>query len=200
MMQERISAMLSLPLDPPRDNADAEAQRISAGVATGDEASFATLHGRYAPRLRRLLLALSRGDDLVAAEVAQSTFLTAAAKLRAVGSEAHLWNWLARVARQHLGKAWRRQRRNQAPLALDDVPEPAAERQAEDVLEAALARAVAGLDEDDRALLNLFYTDRLPQQQVGERLGITAKAVAGRLDRLRERLRREIQRRLRDET
>lgn len=193
MIRTLSTPLLSMIADAPSEADDRAARRLSTGVAAGQESAFADLHARYAPRLRRLLLALSRGDHTLAGEVAQATFLTAAAKLRPVDSEAHLWHWLARVARQHLGKAWRRQQRDPAALPLDDIPEPAVERQAEDQLSAALDRAIARLDTGEQELLRLFYTERRPQQEIGAHLGLTAKAVAGRLDRLRERLRREIQ-------
>ncbi len=193
MTTDLASPLLSMSMEATPGADDVAARRISAGVARGAEEAFAELHAHYAPRLRRFLLALSRGDHVLAGEVAQATFLTAAGKLRAVESEAHLWHWLARVARQHLSKAWRRQRRDQAALPLDDIPEPAAERQAEDQLSAALDRAIARLEAGEQDLLRLFYTERMPQQEIGARLGLTAKAVAGRLDRLRERLRRGIQ-------
>jgi RNA polymerase sigma-70 factor (ECF subfamily) len=193
MTRALATPLLNMTADSPDEAEDQTARRISAGVAAGGEAAFTELHARYAPRLRRLLLALSRGDHMLAGEVAQAAFLTAAAKLRRVESEAHLWHWLARVARQHLSKAWRRQQRDPAALPLDDIPEPAAERQAEDQLSAALDRAIARLETGEQDLLRLFYTERRPQQEIGAQLGLTAKAVAGRLDRLRERLRREIQ-------
>lgn len=187
-------------MQPVPSAADAAAQLLSSRIAAGDDAAFRELYDDYAPRLRRFILALSRGDETLADEIAHAAMLTAAGKLRRVESEAHLWNWLARVARQHLGKAWRKQRRERSLLPLDGETEIAAEAAAERKLERALERATGTLETGDRDLLRFFYDDRLSQQEIAIRLGTTAKAVAGRLDRLREKLRKKISEGLNDET
>jgi RNA polymerase sigma-70 factor (ECF subfamily) len=52
-----------------------------------------------------------------------------------------------------------------------------------------VARALAGLSEDDRALLELRYRDDLTQRALARRLGIPEGTVKIRLHRLRARLR-----------
>src|SRR5213595_3596676 len=93
---------------------DLAALRLSAAVARGDEAAFRELYDLYRARLFRFALVVGRGDETLAHDTVQNSFLTAAAKLRTVESEEHLWNWLARVARQHLAKAWRQRQRDSA--------------------------------------------------------------------------------------
>ena len=90
---------------------DAEALRLAAAVGRGDEAAFRELYDRYHDRLFRFALALGHGDETLAGEAVQSVFVTAASKLRRVESAEHLWNWLARVARQQLAKTRRLPRR-----------------------------------------------------------------------------------------
>ena len=106
-----------------RSSADADARRLAAAVARGDEAAFRQLYDRYQPRLFRLALVLGRGDESLAQDTVQSVFVTAAAKLRRVDGEEHLWNWLARVARQQLAKAWRQQKQDPAMVGMADLPE-----------------------------------------------------------------------------
>ena len=106
-----------------RSSADADARRLAAAVARGDEAAFRQLYDRYQPRLFRLALVLGRGDESLAQDTVQSVFVTAAAKLRRVDGEEHLWNWLARVARQQLAKAWRQRQRDSAVVGMADLPE-----------------------------------------------------------------------------
>lgn len=168
------------------------ARALSARIAAGDEAAFRGLYDGYAGRVRRFVLTLARGDEAVADEVVQQTFLTAASSLRTVADEAHLWNWLARVARQHLGKVWRKRRREGSPLPLEAGPELAAEAGAERVMEQALERARVTLPAEEQALLRMFYDDRCAQRDIATRLGLTPKAVANRLERIREKLRRRI--------
>ena len=107
----------------PPSRADAEARRLAGAVARGDEAAFRELYDRYHGRLFRLALVLGRGDELLAHDTVQSAFITAAAKLRHAESEPHLWNWLARVARQHLAKAWRRRGREPAVVGMAEPPD-----------------------------------------------------------------------------
>ncbi len=180
-------------------DAAAGARELSARVGAGDEAAFRELYDDYAPRIRRFVLALSRGNETHADEITQQTFLTAARKLRAVESEAHLWNWLARVARQHLGKAWRRQNREGEIQPLGDEAEIADEPATERKLETALEIAMRSLVPDEQNLIRLFYDQRLSQQEMAARLDTTPKAIANRLDRIREKLRKKITEGLRDE-
>jgi RNA polymerase sigma-70 factor (ECF subfamily) len=186
-------------IKPAGPEGDAEARRVSAAVARGDEAAFRELYDRYHGRLFRLALVVGRGDETLAQEVAQAAMLTAAAKLKAVESEAHLWNWLARVARQKVAKA-RRQESDGLLVSLELLPETAARADDEAVLEWKLDAALGALDEDDRKMVERFYFEGFSQKQMAEELQTTAKAVAGRLERARAKLRALIQRKGNDES
>jgi RNA polymerase sigma-70 factor, ECF subfamily len=56
-----------------------------------------------------------------------------------------------------------------------------------------LERAMAGLSEDERLLLDLRYHEDLTQEAVAERLSIPEGTVKVRLHRLRHRLRETLQ-------
>lgn len=180
--------------------ADEAAQRLTAKVAKGDEEAFRELYERYQGRLFRLTIVLSRGDELLAQETVQSVFVTAARKLRRVESEAHLWNWLARVARQHLAKAWRQQARDPVLADSEALCDQAIPEGADVVLEEHLNAALEQMGTQDRQVLEWFYFDGLSHKQMAERFGITTKAVSSRLERVRAALRRTLQRRLANET
>jgi RNA polymerase sigma-70 factor (ECF subfamily) len=169
--------------------ADAEARRLTEGVARGEDAAFRELYDRYHDRLFRFALMIGQGEQSLAHETVQSAFLTAARKLRRVESAAHLWNWLARVARQHLGKAWRQRRRDSAIAGVADLPECADADRSDSVLEEQLETALLAADAEDRQLIEWFYFDSLSHKQIAERLGATPKAVSSRLERARARLR-----------
>jgi RNA polymerase sigma factor (sigma-70 family) len=181
-------------------NADAEARRLSAAVARGDEPAFRELYDRFHERLFRFALALGRGDETVAREVVQSVMLTAAAKLKAAESEAHLWNWLARVARQHLAKAWRTRRREPALVNLDDAPDTADASEADFALEEKLDAALLALDDEDRRTVEWFYFDGLSHKEIAVRVNATPKAVSSRLERARAKLRLLLNQKLSHET
>jgi len=165
---------------------DAQARQISAALARGDEAAFNQLYDRYHRRLFRLALALGHGDETLAHDAAQSALLTAAAKLKAVDGEEHLWNWLARVARQHLSKDRRSQQRHPQTANLEDFPHPAA---AESALENSIDAALLALEPEDRQVVEWFYFDGLSHKEIAARLDATTKAVSSRLERARAKLR-----------
>ena len=181
-------------------NADAEARALAAAVGRAEEGAFRQLYDRYHQRLFRLVLLLARGDEMLAQDTAQAVWVTAAAKLRGVESEAHLWNWLARVARQHLAKAWRQQRRDSAVVGLADLPERAEADQSDALLEEHLDAALQAIEGEERALIEWFYFDGLSQKEIAIQLNLTPKAVSSRLERARAKLRAAIARQLSHET
>jgi len=180
--------------------AAADARRLAAAVARGDEAAFRDLYDRYHDRLFRLVLVLGRGDEPLAGEIVQSVMLTAAGKLRAVESEAHLWHWLARVARQHLAKAHRQQQRHAALVSMAEPPDLTHTPEPEPVLAESLDAALTVLNGDEQHLIELFYHDELTHQDIATQLNTTAKAVSSRLERLRAKLRTLVLRKLSHET
>jgi RNA polymerase sigma-70 factor (ECF subfamily) len=180
--------------------ADAEARRLATAVGSGDEAAFRELYDRYRERVFRFALVLGRGDELLAQETAQSVFITAAAKLRRVESEEHLWNWLARVARQQLARTWQQRQRDSAVAGVADLPEWADAREPDSVLDEYLDVALLALEAEDRQLIELYYFDDLSHKEIGERLNATPKAISSRLERARARLRSVLAQKLSHET
>jgi RNA polymerase sigma-70 factor (ECF subfamily) len=170
-------------------DADDRARRLTANVARGDEIAFVELYDRYHRRLFRFALALGQGDETLAHETVQSTFLTAAANLRSVQSEEHLWNWLANVARQHLGKTWRQRQRDAVIVSMADVPERANLDASDHVLEEKLDAALLSMQALERQLIEWFYFDGLSHKEIADRLSASPKAASSRLERARARLR-----------
>lgn len=158
------------------------------------------MYDLYHERLFRLATVLNRGDESLAHEIVQSARLTAARKLKPVESEAHLWNWLARVVRQHLAKVWRDQHRAPKLVDLAEFPETAGPEESDSVLEENLDGALQELETEDRQAVEWFYFDGLSHKDIAERQGATPKAVSSRLERARAKLRLLLNRRLRHET
>jgi RNA polymerase sigma-70 factor, ECF subfamily len=179
---------------------DAEARRLAAAVGRGDEAAFREFYERYHRRLFRFALVLGRGDEALAHDTVQAAFVTAAAKLRGAESAEHLWNWLARVARQQLAKAWRQRQRDSAVVGMEDLPECIDGVEPDSLLEETLDAALLAMDGDERELVEWFYFDQLSHKEIAERLGATPKSVSSRLERARAKLRSAIARRLSHET
>lgn len=187
-------------MQPAPPGSDDEACRLAAAVARGNEAAFRQLYDGYHRRLFRLALVLARGDESLAHDTVQSVFVTAAKKLRRVEGEQHLWNWLARVARQHIAKTWRSRKQNTPIVGVAELPDCADNVAPESVLEESLDAALLAVDAEDRQLIELFYFDRLSQKEVAARLDITPKAVSSRLERARQKLRSLVAKKLSHET
>jgi RNA polymerase sigma factor (sigma-70 family) len=117
-----------------------------------------------------------------------------------VKSEEHLWNWLARVARQHIAKSWRQRQRDSAMVAVAELPECSEDGQSDSVLEESLDAALLAMDVDERQMIEWFYLDGLSHKEIAERLLTTPKAVSGRLERARSKLRSLVAKKLSHET
>lgn len=175
---------------------NAEARALAAAIARGDEIAFRELYERYHSRLFRLALVLSHGDEALAQDTVQAVFITTARKLRRADSEEHLWNWLARIARQQQAKAWRKQRRGVKIVTMEPLPESAAAEKADSVLGEILNAALDEMESEERHVIESFDFDRLSQKELAEQLNTTPKAVSSRLERAREKLRSLIKRKL----
>jgi len=184
----------------PVPSADADARHLAEAVGRGDEAAFQALYDLYHERLFRLALVVGRGDEALARETVQSVFVTAAAKLQRVESEAHLWNWLAQIARQNLAKAWRQRQRDSTVMVRGELPDCAEPGEADSGLEQNLDAALLALEPDERQLLEWFYFDRLSHKEIAGQLNTTPKAISSRLERARARLRAMLARKLSHET
>ena len=181
-------------------SADDEACQLAAAIGRGDEAAFRQLYDRYHQRLFRLTLVLSHGDESLAHDTVQSVFVTAASKLRRVKSDEHLWNWLARIARQQLAKLWRQRQRDSSVIGMAELPDCNDARASDSLLEESLDAALLALDVEERRVIEWFYFDELSCKEIAERLSATPKAVSSRLERARTKLRLSLARRLPHET
>jgi RNA polymerase sigma factor (sigma-70 family) len=139
---------------------------------------------------------MARGNEHVAAETVQNTFLRAIRSLRLAADDDALWCWLAKAARCAAADAARREQRQSALLAKltalwagDPVP-PAEDP--ETLWHRALDAAIADLSTDDQSLLHARYTERAPLVEIAARNGTTDRAVESRLARLRTSLRASI--------
>jgi RNA polymerase sigma-70 factor (ECF subfamily) len=157
------------------------------------------LRGIYRGTIDRLYGYVSRrcgGDRALAEDVTQETWLRAVREWRNKGVPEVPLAWLTTVARNLLLNELRKRR----PLPLDDVS-PAelmgaveaggASDSAE--VAAMVNQALARLPDPQSRLLEAFHFDRIRCAQIAESLGISERAVEGRLRRARESLRRELE-------
>jgi RNA polymerase sigma-70 factor (ECF subfamily) len=136
------------------------------------------------------------GERQLAEDITQDTWLRAIREWRRAGLPDNPLAWLTTVSRNLLLNHLRRR----APVPLDVVPA--------DVILAALEQdmtsdsrevatavtdALSRLPADEARLLEAFHFERLRVAHLAEAMGISDRAVEGRLRRARERLRKELE-------
>jgi RNA polymerase sigma-70 factor (ECF subfamily) len=191
-----ISAELpaGMPANPP------DLRSLTLAIRRGDAEAFSHFYNLYSFRLYKFLLVLAHGDELEAGEVCQAVLIKLATRLKVFDEERQLWAWLCALARTSFIDHYRaRQRRNRL-VPLDDLPaEAGMQPPAEQRLSELLREALAGLEAEERELLQAAYIDEQPLQSLADQSGQTYKAVECRLARLRLKLKQHLLKRLRHE-
>lgn len=155
--------------------------------------AFRELYERHKGDVHRFLLRLLDDRDL-AEDLLQETFFRVYWHLDRYDPTRPFRPWLLRIAR-NAGINALKGRRKTDPPGEDDPPERAASdrvpRQAELAEERGAARrALAALDEEDRALLVMRHGLALKLEEIAESLGCTERTVRNRLHAAVERLTR----------
>jgi RNA polymerase sigma factor (sigma-70 family) len=160
------------------------------------EPAFHELVARYAG----LVHATARrtcGDEWMAAEISQLTFITLARKAKSLTSCPSLGGWLHRTAlmqAKNLIRQNQRENRKRQHLAMENASQEhpgEAWREMQPVLDEALS----SLSEVDREAILLRYYRSLTILEIAATLGIATAAAQKRLDRATERLRDKLARR-----
>ena len=172
----------------------ANVSRLTEALRAGDAGAFRFLHGEWNERIQRYCFALAAGDDAFAIEIAQATYLRIFKSVPRLGDEAALWKWIAcamRSAAIDLRRVGGRYRRALARFAdwlrFGTVRDAGG---AEDSrLLAALDDALAALAEDEREIVNRRYYAHESLETIAAHFATTARAIEGRLARIRAKLR-----------
>lgn len=179
----------------------ADEAALLAGLRRHDPDACTCLVKRFAPLVYARALRLM-GDPDEAEGVLQTTFIKTCEALPTFDGASGLGSWIYRIATNE-GLMLLRRRRPQVSLDAvaellqsDDLPQQRAVW-APDPLRAALnselhrelERAIAGLPEPLRAVVELRDIAQLSTEETAERLGLRAGAVKVRLHRARLRLR-----------
>jgi RNA polymerase sigma-70 factor, ECF subfamily len=173
---------------------------LLARVAAGESDAFTRLAEEYQDRLLRLCERLL-GEAEEARDAVQEVFLKIWRKSAAVRPQGQLYTWLYRIAVNHCLNKLRRRKlvrflrwsgSAEEPDATafdppDPAPDPAASLASRQRWQAT-RKAIAGLPENQRAVLVLARFEGLSYRQIAEVLGITEGAVESRLFRAMRRL------------
>jgi len=182
---------------PDRASGEPLVAALTGGLAAGDEAAFREFHALYFHRLQRYLVVVAHGDEALARDALQETFVRVARHARRFDDEKAFWDWLAVLGRSSVADGGRKQSRYRRLLALIKHEPPPHAPGGDEPVFGALESALAQLEEGDRALLHRKYTEGCTAQQIASESGVTEGAVESRLVRIRRELRGGILRLLR---
>ena len=145
---------------------------------------------------------MANGNEELAREALQLTFLRVARHVRRFDSETAFWGWLTVLARSSITDEQRKLGRYQALLARffqRQPPEP--ESQPTEAHFLTLVREeLDGLPADERELIERKYFNGEPVRGLAEGCQLTEKAMESRLLRIRRKLKTAVLDRLGHET
>ena len=187
------------------DSTDEAAQadatlRITSAAAAGDEAAFRELFMLYHGRVYRYALVITSGDEARAREAAQEVFLRFHRHLQPFLSDERLWAWLTLVARNFLidsSRSCARQLQLKDGFERHALTETSSDPDSPLLLK--LRTCFNALANDERQLIEYFYSDQKSIRQISEVTGRTYKAVESKLTRVRAKLRQDLLRKPNDE-
>jgi RNA polymerase sigma-70 factor (ECF subfamily) len=195
---EIIAKMATEPKPPP------DMLTLTARMSRGDEAAFQEFYRLYFNRLLRYLFVMTGGQEEIAREALQLTFVRVARHVRKFDSEIAFWNWLAVLARNCAVDELRKRNRQQSVLTRFFRQRPAgadlAKDEADEQFLKLVEKEIADLPDDERLLLERKYYGEETVRVLADEFQITEKAMESRLLRIRRKLKSLVLDRLKNET
>ncbi len=164
-------------------------RELIARVRTGDGAAERVLYDAHVDRVYRLAYRLA-GDDELAREFTQDTFVRAFERLGSFRGEAKLSTWLHAIATSVVLNGLRKVKRLRRETDLEDAGGVAVgRRDAEPDLKQRLARAIDDLPEGYRAVFVMHDVEGYTHEEIGNALDIETGTSKAQLSRARAKLR-----------
>lgn len=159
-------------------------------AASGDPDAQRTLYDRHVDRVYRLAHRMA-GDDDMAADITQDTFIRAFERMAEFRHESAFGTWLHRIAVTTALVAIRsRKRRDRRFGPLDEAAAVGgAEIQGEVLLRDRLHRAIDGLADGYRTVFVMYELEGYTHQEIADTLGVAVATSKGQLFRAKARLR-----------
>jgi RNA polymerase sigma-70 factor, ECF subfamily len=159
--------------------ANGDADLILAVQSRDDRRAFAELVTRHQSQVRAVLRRLTRGDTMLADDLAQETFVLAWRNIAKFRFEARFSTWLYRIA----FNAWQSEARKKREVAMDlddDAPPPgsdAFDEMPDVVSRVDLERAMTALSDGERAAIAACYYADLSHEEAAAALGMPVGTV-----------------------
>jgi RNA polymerase sigma-70 factor (ECF subfamily) len=161
---------------------------LEAGFRAGHEAAVRAVVQRYGGAVSTVARSMIREPELVD-EVVQQTFLNAWRAAASFDEERDLAPWLYAIARRTAIDVLRRERRPTAGAHESEVDVAVTPVSFEETFEAfEIRRAIDGLANEERAVVELSHRYGFTHPEIAERLGIPVGTVKSRSARAHRRL------------
>ena len=160
-------------------------------AASGDGTAFARLVERHHASMARVAYAVC-GDAEAARDAVQGAWTIAWRRLPSLRDPAQVRAWLVAIAANEARQAVRKRGYRTIVDISESLDAAPGADPADRIGIVDLARVLAGLKPDDRALLALRFVAGLDSTEIASQLGMSASGVRSRLSRLIERLREEL--------
>ena len=165
-----------------------EAELVEA-ARNGDVSSFAELYRRHYARMVGVAYAML-SDHHMAEDAAQETFAVACRHLRGLRRPEKFAAWLQVLCRNVARKMGRTRTRTVAFEAVASSPND----DSRDGVHEAVWQSIRRLPVSESKVLMLRYFSDLSYEQIGATLGISSRAVHGRLTRAKRRIAKDLKR------
>ncbi len=172
----------------PRDRVD-DRQLIARAIA-GDAAAERALYDAHVDRIYRLAYRLA-GDDDLAQEITQDTFIRAFDRLRDFRGDAAFSTWLHAIAVSVALNGLRKTKRfRQRETGLEEATAMGVRtRHAEPDLKTQLKKAIDALSEGYRTVFVMHDIEGYTHEEIGAALGVETGTSKANLSRARAKLR-----------
>lgn len=168
-----------------------EIRLLSQCALADNRDAFGRLVEAYQPRVRRFLLNLTSGDEMLTDDLAQETFVKAYLGVRGFKGLSSFGTWLYRIA---YNEFYSHQRRRGEEHVEDIAALASLDASAAATTEASMTvqQAMASLGDTERAAVTLFYIEDQPLKAVARVMRLPVGTVKSLLHRSKEKMRRAI--------
>jgi RNA polymerase sigma-70 factor (ECF subfamily) len=165
--------------------------QLIARVLAGDPVAERQLYDDHVDRVYRLAFRMA-GDDDLAQEFTQETFIRAFSRLRDFRGDAALSTWLHSIAVSVCLNGLRKTRRfrtREVDLQVHGAAAETRDKQSDPMLKQKLHRAIDALAERYRVVFLMHDVEGYTHEEIGEVLSLPAGTSKARLSRARAKLR-----------
>ncbi len=172
---------------------------IARVVVNNDHLAFTHLVKRYQAQLRYSVLQLNGWNEILADDIVQETFISCFRSLKSFKGNSKLSTWLYTIAYNHLQQYYRKQSGNPAdveksePIVEDKPSNECADSQLiENTLHQKVAKIIANLSVEQRAVLHLHLHREYNQREISTMLNMPLGTIKSHISRGKKYIREHL--------